>query len=79
MLWQMVSAAGAADILVVSSSADVVECLLYFDAAMAERSAAVTVRMLCQLVSAAGAADILVVSSSADVVEFLLYFDAEMA
>ena len=35
MLCQLVSAAGAADILVVSSSADVVEFLLYFDAEMA--------------------------------------------
>ena len=77
MLCQLVSAAGAADILV-PSSADVVEFLLYFDAETAQSSAAVAVHMLCQLVSAAGAADILV-SSSADVVEFLLYFDAVTA
>ena len=33
MLSHLVSAAGTADILVVSSSADVVECLLYVSAA----------------------------------------------
>ena len=62
MLCQLVSAAGPADILVVSSSADVVEFLLCFDAEMAQSSAAVAVHMLWQLVCAAGAADILVVS-----------------